>query len=738
MAAILPMAIASALALHDAETRLPPRGMNAAVYAGHDFDAPASWSGVDTALDPVALAARAGLDPARPFAVQWDGLLVVEEAGTYHLRIRADDGAAVWVNDRLVADVLDSRQAVERSEAVVLEQGLQPVRVRYAQAGGEADFLFTWAAPSWREGFHPVFAIPADTVPPPVFGRIHHALAWPSRVAFAWSLWILAGLALALTTLVRAAGGRALWATLDWRLVTPLVIVSTIVIAATVDVGTQPWRGWAADEIGPRDLLAAARDRFAGGWFHLYPPLQFYLLGLVTLPFIVMHARGWLSYEDFVILEQVHELSRLVSVTQAVLTLIAVWLLANHTVGRARGTLAPWLLLGVPMFVFYGRTANVDLPYVFWFTLAALALVNALADRTRRSHVMLGAMAAAAMATKDQAYAFFPGAALLVLWYAWAETAPHAWTTRVRRTLLDPRIWAGLLTFLLIYALCLGTLWNPGGVRGHFDLISGDAPRLFRMFPATPDGVATVIATSLAVLWAALGTPTALAAIAGLLVTAWRAASVRRVLPLLVLAASYLLTFIAVIGYVYDRFLLGLVVVAVILASLGLTACLETIRHAGMRRAVTALVMLALLSPAIALDLRIANDTRFETERWMAAHLTDDPVVLGTASRVYMPNLFPYGHHLERTTFPMRVLSWDADVIVMNKDWLERPWQPKTSLLTSALTDAGYREIFEVARPATPHWFAAYLASGVWIDQTFSNVSKVSPPMTIWRRHTAP
>lgn len=91
------------------------------------------------------------------------------------------------------------------------------------------------------------------------------------------------------------------------------------------------------------------------------------------------------------------------------LVLVGTALLAGRTMDARGRVLALLCLLGIPLFAFYSKTSNVDIAYLFWLVVVALAFVRAMSSRTLRDHVLLGAAAAATIATKDQAYGFFPG-----------------------------------------------------------------------------------------------------------------------------------------------------------------------------------------------------------------------------------------------------------------------------------------------------------------------------------------
>jgi hypothetical protein len=200
---------------------------------------------------------------------------------------------------------------------------------------------------------------------------------------------------------------------------------------------------------------------------------------------------------------------------------------------------------------------------------------------------------------------------------------------------------------------------------------------------------------------------------------------------------GYLVTFIGVVGYVYDRFLLAVVPFVVLLAARGIEWALEHLGDASARRVATALTIAACLYPAVATNVRLAWDSRFGVESWMRENLTEDPSVLAVGSSLYLPNLYPFQHRVVPSASIREILSWDADVLVLNEDWLERPGQPSDETIQRELTGAGYRKAYATGRTPAPGGLGAVMASGLTIDPLFSNIAKTSPPISIWVRSSA-
>ena len=718
----------SVWALNYSASQIPAPGLQARVYGGADFAGVPTLISRDHALDPVQSARLSGLDPRQPFSIEWDGVAVATEDGIHHIRVRVDDSVAVRVNDQL----LIARSAPGRhdlSAAVRLTRGLHRLRIQYAQFGGDAQFRLSWARPSWREHFVPVLVVPPAAEL--IFRRVDKALSYPTVVAVAWSLWILSGLALAFCASCAPMARRSL--DKGFKPAFALTMVALIFFGFGIQLGAAPWRDWVPDELTPNDFLYAAHERFAGGWFFLYPPFHFYLVNVVTSPFLMLGYGGWLDIGAYDTLAIVHVVGRTVSVVMAVLTLLVVALIAAMTIGKRLTLLAPFFLLGAPAFVFYSKTTNVDIPYVFWVSVAMLVFLRALTTRALIDHILLGAVVALAVATKDQAYGFFPGAAAILVAFSWTDTVQLGpWKERVRATFADRRLWAGAATCLIVYLLVMGVPWNVNGVVAHFELMNKASPA-FRMFPPTLGGMSRLAVATALVLPSALGPLCTVFGAVGLCVVALRPRRYRMLLLLLGLGISYLVSFVAVAGFLYDRFLLGIGLLSVLLAAVGFDTAMRAIPRPRARRIVCAGLLLLALWPSVLVNVRIASDSRLELEEWMNAHIERDLYVVGSGAQMYLPNLHPFRHVIEPRREAEALLEWNPDVIVLNAQWVNRYERSNLAVVTHSLEQAGYQRVFSVGRDPEPPWWSALIDIGAAAD-LFSNLDKVSPPLSVWRR----
>jgi hypothetical protein len=510
----------------------------------------------------------------------------------------------------------------------------------------------------------------------------------------------------------------------------------TLLVLGSITWGLPPWRPWGLDEIMPSDVLTAMDQRFAGGWHDIYPPLHFLWLSLTYVPTLVVERVGWLASDDPTVTSLLHLVGRGVTVLFGVATLCLVYLCGLE--GGARRGAAVWsaaaLAVTLP-FVYYAKTTNVDIPYVFWAAASFLFFLRALRTGATANCCGLAIAAACAVCTKDQAYGFYPGMAVALATVA-------LWRPRIDRGHLRALALGGLV-FVVVFVAAQNLVFNFDGFLAHLRRITTTAgPETYRMFPATLPGFAALLtATASLVPWS-LGWPMTMMTMAGFVLLIRRAApgnDARRLLWLAVPAVSYLVTFVMAVGYVYDRFLLGILVVCALWAGVALDRVASwrwSQRPVG--AALAAGVLAITMLYAVSVNVAMRGDSRLHAENWLRAHAVNDPVVVGIGGQEYLPNLHPWRFRLTSTR-ASEVLAWSADFIVVNEPLARR--LAATHGEPAALDrlehgDAGYTRVFR-ERAALP-WFALLRNTRWWrsdASESFTNLDKIGPVISIWRRN---
>ena len=496
---------------------------------------------------------------------------------------------------------------------------------------------------------------------------------------------------------------------------------------------------WAPDEVSPASVRAGLAARFAHGWHEKYGPFHYAVLAAAYQPVLAARRLGLAPAEGEALDRRLVLVGRLVSLIMATGT---VWIVARC--GRELGDewagiiAAALTAFGAP-FVYYAKTANLDQPYLFWFALSLLFYVRVLAGHRMADYLLFAATAAAAIATKDQAYGLYvlTAPALAV---ALHERRRSEGEGGLVATLADRRLLAAAGLGLALLLVLDNVVFNPEGFLAHLRLIAGPARQPFRMFGRDLAGHLGLMRQTVRHLRFAMGLPALLVCAAGVVAAVAQPRRHRAWLWLLVPAVSYLATFLHVVLYGYDRFVLPL---CVVLALFGGRLLARGLRSSPPVRAATAALTAAVLSVSLSyaasVDRLLTHDSRYAVERWLARNVPAGALVAAVGPLEYLPRLD--GLNWRRLgPSAARLAQVRPDYVVVNADYGARadPGTGERALYDDLLAGRlGYRLALRERTPIgwsllDPAALARDAPQGV-----FTNLDKVNPEICVFRYNSA-
>jgi hypothetical protein len=261
--------------------------------------------------------------------------------------------------------------------------------------------------------------------------------------------------------------------------------------------------GWDDDGVAPRDFLVGVIQTYSFGDYYTYPPLHLLLLTCLTAPvwlFGLARAPGLtpsLLVAHFIegpYMTLFAVMARVLSIVMSVATIYLMGKitgelaralapgasrqgLANAGAGReavdrsdirrAEATGAVVGALNVVL-TYYGQTSNLDGPYVFWATLSLWLWQRVLGRGELRLLRPASIAMVCAVATKDQAYAFFLVSlpiAYLVFWRIEGRATRELWSNTAKNVALS-----------LALLLAIDGAWvNPTGFWRRLHFLLGPA-----------------------------------------------------------------------------------------------------------------------------------------------------------------------------------------------------------------------------------------------------------------------
>jgi hypothetical protein len=409
--------------------------------------------------------------------------------------------------------------------------------------------------------------------------------------------------------------------------------------------------GWDDDGFAPRNFLTALALTWKPGAYFTYPPLHALLLALPSLPvaaWALAHAPSLSPHDVIATITQPRYmtyfavLGRFAGLAMSLGIIWTIGEMARLVAGRRAGVFAAGACALNFALTYYGQVSNLDVPYLFWGLLSLLWCMRAVMEEAPRRFWLAALFAAAAVATKDQAYALFLLSLplFLLLWFV-SDRWPRAHAGEVLKTLLPAAIVA-----LLLLLLVDGAITNASGFARRVVFLAGPASQDYAEYVRGPSGWLVLLSDMLRYFAGGYGLlPMALAA-GGLGLHFTRTKGAQRLagaLPLLA-AISFTLCFNFAALRSDDRFLLPQGLLATfyigIAADALAFAAQDRLRLAG--RALLAVTALLALHWCVAVNAGLLLDPRYDAEAWLAAHVRPGDTIETYGQNCFLPR-FP-GH----------------------------------------------------------------------------------------------
>jgi 4-amino-4-deoxy-L-arabinose transferase-like glycosyltransferase len=466
------------------------------------------------------------------------------------------------------------------------------------------------------------------------------------------------------------------------------------------------------DELNPGVILDGIEARFSGDWHQpSYPPGHYYLLALSYLPALALDLVEPRSVPGHTLF---FYFGRVLSLVMAVGILLVVYRLGRQLFDSTSGLFSVLIVaLAVP-FVYYGKTANLDVPVTFWALLSLLFFLRMIQRDDMRSHLLFAVTAVLAMLTKDQAYSFY----VLPLLFFGARRLRLSGSFAA--AVSDRRVWLPTLVGIASFLLLHNVVFNFQGFVHHFEEILW-ARGHYSTFEGGAENQLALLFQTARHIGFALSWPLALACALGI-AFAWKNRLARWVL---LFAVSYYLFFIAPVLSTWLRYSVPFLA---ILPIFGGRLCAGLWRRGIGLRLVTALAFLYALARAVSVDLLLLDDSRYHVEAWLRENVSEGEVVGYMGPEYYLPRL----HALEakRLRPTETVLERDApDFLVLNPDFFTR-FEPGTreGELFSKLNAGRTSYALVYRRPPNPGSFL------LDFEGILANMGKISPPIDVYER----
>jgi hypothetical protein len=350
-------------------------------------------------------------------------------------------------------------------------------------------------------------------------------------------------------------------------------------------------------------------------------------------------------------------------------------------------------------------------------------------------------MAAIAVATKDQAYAFYLLTPLVIIWQHYRHLKQVDPDIRFKDALLDRKIvyslWVGFGVFFLLHNL----IFNLEGFFKHVNLITSGSAQIRPRYEQNLWGQLKMFRQSLTHLRFSLGWGLYFISILGFLKVVSKIRKYRLFAFLLVPLISYYLFYICIVWYSNVRYLMP---IWLILSLCGGKFIAEFLGRRSPYLPVKALVIIAIFiysfSYSFTLNVLMVNDSRYRVEIWMNQNIEANALVLGAGDRKYLPRLEPYRSQVITEPTLETVTNLDPDYIILTSAYDIRRFESGTAeyQFFAELQDRNLPYRLQFRYQYRPQWYFFNRQELEYrnVDDRYiySNFDKIDPEITIFKK----
>jgi 4-amino-4-deoxy-L-arabinose transferase-like glycosyltransferase len=507
----------------------------------------------------------------------------------------------------------------------------------------------------------------------------------------------------------------------DWPILF-LIFLSLFLNLYAITWGLPNIDDWASLSLAPLKPLAYAKHFFyQETWLYHYPPGHPLILALAFAPYMLyLFVSGGLGSPvdvyPYGLTNPLPSLTIFILIARGVSAVMGVGIVVAHYYSvkkfydKTAAFCAGFFIATSYPIIHYSHTANVDVPQLFWFSLAVYAFISLIRAPKTRYYILLGIFTALAFTTKESIYSIFIGVAIVILIRHFQESYQSTANLKITLTsMLDRRIFYAITAFFAFAFLIFNPITNWEGFSYHVarhSLRSVRGSWVIRDASSKILGHLELVYDYMVYMSQSNGFLVFLVMLSGLIYAVIR--DPKKSLLLMIPITSYYIFFLRIHGTNHLRYMLP-----AYLLLLWFTAkfCVDIwntkTRFKLITRPLLCIVFASSLLYGFSANLAYSNDCRYDVEKWISQNIESGSIVLG---------LEP-GYSLPRFPQNITVLSRDlmdfegniiddmrdvnADYIVLGMSIPRR--QQKQEQIRELFQNTGYQELKSFATKL-PWW----------------------------------
>ncbi|HIK28819.1 MAG: glycosyltransferase family 39 protein [Oscillatoriaceae bacterium SKW80] len=505
--------------------------------------------------------------------------------------------------------------------------------------------------------------------------------------------------------------------------------------------GLPSFNGWAADELIPARVLEGISQGFSNGWHYKYPPFHYYLLTILYSPILLLARLNILEISSLQTYTILFYIGRFLSVIQGTAIVFFVYLCGREIYEKRAALLAALITVLICPFIYYAKTINLDVPYLFWFVLSLLFYIKLLKSHKIQYYLLFSATAAVAVATKDQAYGFYVSTPFFIIWQHHRYLKQKNPAITLKESLTDKKIIGALAIGLFVFLILHNIVFNFDGFFAHIRLITSGSGKIRPRYEKNIFGHLNMLWQSFRHIRFSFGWPIYIICLIGILHAFTRRNRNYILLSLLVPIVSYYIFYITIILFNDVRYLLPICIIFTFFGGLAIDVFLKTSKKLfGFRVAAVGAIFVYTFAYTFSVNIWMVNDSRYYVEKWMSENIDKSAKILTIGLIKYLPRLD--GFNFENTENPSleELTRIQPDYIIISSGYDRRRFEkntPESEFFSKLEAGAvGYKQVlqyrFQPKVELLP--YEELSARQGRYMRIYSNFDKINPVITIYKK----
>lgn len=399
--------------------------------------------------------------------------------------------------------------------------------------------------------------------------------------------------------------------------------------------------GWASDEIIPSNVLSGMAAFFSNGWHDKYPPFHYYVLAILYSPFVILHKLKMIDLYSNPIYKMLFYIGKSISVLMGTATVFVVYLCGREIYDKKASVFAALITALICPFIYYSKTINLDVPYIFWFVLSLLFYIRILKNQRIADYLLFSMTAVISICTKDQAYGFYILTPIFIVLSHYLYRRKENKNTRIIDSLVDRKIVFSFLLGVTLFLVLHNILFNMDGFIKHIKLITGPDLMAFQEFENNILGHLMMFYKSLQNLRFSFGWPIFFVCLLGLFCAFLQRKQNHLLFWVMIPGLSYYLFLMSAVLWNYDRFVMPLCIILAFFGGKFLSDFLNPNQRFYKGRIVlVSAIFVYTFAYSFSVDVLMARDSRFYVEKWMKQNIHGNSLVVSVSYFVgFLPRL---------------------------------------------------------------------------------------------------